>query len=137
MSDFGSVSPLSELLSRRYEIFGDFLLFEWLAVFVCPARFRDFLFFSMLLFEWSPNNKVRDVDRVQSKKGTLEKSEKSKESALNSLSLSLFSAWVKKKKRGGKGERKKERKKEKERKKRNVCVCVCVSLSVFIFNQKC
>ena len=79
MSDFGSVSPLSELLSRRYEIFGDFLLFEWLAVFVCPARFRDFLFFSMLLFEWSPNNKVRDVDRVQSKKGTPKKRERSKE----------------------------------------------------------
>ena len=114
-----------------------FFLFEWLAVFVCPARFRDFLFFSMLLFEWSPNNKVRDVDRVQSKKGTLEKSEKSKESALNSLSLSLFSAWVKKKSEGGREkERKKERKKKKERKE--TCgVCVSVSLSVFIFNQKC
>ena len=132
MSDFGSVSPLSELLSRRYEIFGDFLLFEWLAVFVCPARFRDFLFFSMLLFEWSPNNKVRDVDRVQSKKGTLEKREKSKESALNSLSLSLFSAWVKKKSEGGREkERKKERKKKKERKE--TCVCVCVSLSPFSY----
>jgi len=122
----GNVSPLSELLSlgEDTKFFGDFLLFEW---WLCNRAhaFVIFYFFAARRVSGLPTT-VRDVDRVQSKKGTPQKREKSKEIAL--ITLSLFSACLGEKKKRGEGTREgKKRKKEKKR----------VCLSVFLFNQKC
>jgi len=118
-------------LGEDTKFFGDFLLFEW---WLCNRAhaFVIFYFFAARRVSGLPTT-VRDVDRVQSKKGTPKKREKSKEIALRlSLSSLLCLLWGKKKARG-RDERRKEKKERKKRKKEKKRVC----LSVFLFNQKC
>jgi hypothetical protein len=122
----GNVSPLSELLSlgEDTKFFGDFLLFEW---WLCNRAhaFVIFYFFAARRVSGLPTT-VRDVDRVQSKKGTPPKKKEKKVRKLHSDSLSLLCLLGEKKKARGRDERKKEKKEKKERKE------TCVSLCFFI-----